>query len=150
MPPSAEVRLMNADELRALAASPLIEVGSHTCEHQSLATASPEEAETEMANSKMALEELLQRPVNAFAYPECGYSSACPEAARSAGYAVAVTCGGLGGRRRWELARESIDSLDRRLSFALKSRRMFIPLRESPPGRMARRAVRPLRHGSGS
>jgi peptidoglycan/xylan/chitin deacetylase (PgdA/CDA1 family) len=148
MPPSAEVRLMNADELRALAASPLIEVGSHTCEHQSLATASPEEAETEMANSKMALEELLQRPVNAFAYPECGYSSACPEAARRAGYAVAVTCGGLGGRRRWELARESIDSLDRQLGFALKSRRMFIPLRESLPGRMARRAVRPLRHRS--
>jgi peptidoglycan/xylan/chitin deacetylase (PgdA/CDA1 family) len=146
MPPAADVRLMDAAELRALASSPLVEVGSHTNAHTVLSQASTEEAYDEMASSKAALEELLQRPVAAFAYPKCGYSPHCPEAARRAGYSVAVTCGGRGGWRRFELARESIDPLDGAVGFALKSRRLFHPLRESAPGRAARAAVRPLRH----
>ena len=102
-----------------------------------------------MASSKLALEELLQRPVHSFAYPKCAYSPSCPAAARRAGYEVAVTCAGRGGWRRFELARENIDSLDRRISFALKSRGLFLPLRESRAGRLLRGAARPLRHPSG-
>jgi peptidoglycan/xylan/chitin deacetylase (PgdA/CDA1 family) len=146
MPPAAGVRLMDADELLELASAPLIEIGSHTSTHADLSSASAEQAYREMVSSKHALEELLQRPVDAFAYPKCGYSPACPDAARRAGYTVAVTCAGLGGWRRFELAREGIDSLDRRVGFALKSRRLFFPLRKSLPGRLARAAVRPLRH----
>src|SRR5438128_220927 len=89
---------------------------------------------------------LMRRPVNFFAYPKCGYSPSCPDAARRAGYLAAVTCAGLGGWRRFELTRVSIDSLDRRLSFALKSRGLFAPLRNSPPGKLARALARPLRH----
>jgi peptidoglycan/xylan/chitin deacetylase (PgdA/CDA1 family) len=148
MPPEAGVRLMNGAELRALASTPLVEIGSHTREHTELSGASADQAYEEMSRSKAALEELLQRPVDAFAYPKCHYSANCPEAARRAGYLVAVTCAGNGGRRRFELARESIDSLDRRLTFALKSRRLFLPLRESLPGRIARNVARPLRHDS--
>ena len=99
-----------------------------------------------MASSKLALEELLEKPVESFAYPKCRYSAPCPDAARRAGYTVAVTCGGLGGWRRFELARESIDSLDGSIGFAVKSRGLFFPLRESLPGRLLRAAVRPLRH----
>jgi peptidoglycan/xylan/chitin deacetylase (PgdA/CDA1 family) len=146
MPPEAGVRLMDANELRELAASPFVEIGSHTNAHADLSAASSDVAYQEMVSSKRALEDMLQRPVDAFAYPKCSYSPACPDAARRAGYGVAVTCSGLGGRQRFELARESVDSLDRRLSFALKSRRLFRPLRESMPGRLARTAVRPLRH----
>ncbi|HWX44315.1 MAG TPA: polysaccharide deacetylase family protein [Solirubrobacteraceae bacterium] len=146
MPAAAGVRLMNADELRELASHRLIDIGSHTNGHADLSWASAREAHSEMASSKRALEDLLQRPVDSFAYPKCGYSPACPDAARMVGYTVAVTCGGRGGWRRFELARESIDSLDREVSFALKSRRLFLPLRESLPGRAARAAVRPLRH----
>jgi peptidoglycan/xylan/chitin deacetylase (PgdA/CDA1 family) len=146
MPPEAGVRLMDAEELRALAASPFVEIGSHTNTHVDLSMACAEEAYSEMASSKAAFEELLQRPVVTFAYPKCRYSSACPEAARRAGYAVAVTCGGLGGWRPFELSRESIDPLDGRIGFALKSRKLFRPLRESLPGRLARSAIRPLRH----
>lgn len=147
MPAAAGVRLMDAAELRELASNPLVEIGSHTNAHADLAHASSEEAYSEMTSSKLALEELLQRPVESFAYPKCGYSAACPDAARRAGYVAAVTCGGRGGWRRFELARESIDPLDGRVGFALKSRRLFFPLRESAPGRLARAAVRPLRHG---
>jgi peptidoglycan/xylan/chitin deacetylase (PgdA/CDA1 family) len=146
-PAAAGVRMMRADELRELASSPFAEIGSHTSTHADLSSVSEEEAYREMAGSKDALEELLQVPIRSFAYPRCGYSPACPGAARRAGYSVAVTCAGLGGWRRFELARESIDSLDGRLGFALKSRRLFWPLRESRPGRFARAAVRPLRHG---
>lgn len=147
MPAASGVRLMDAGELRELASNPLIEIGSHTNEHTDLSHASAREAYEEMASSKLALEELLQRPVESFAYPKCGYSSECPDAARGAGYSLAVTCGGRGGWRRFELARESIDPLDRGIGFALKSRGLFFPLRESVPGRVARAAVRPLRHG---
>jgi peptidoglycan/xylan/chitin deacetylase (PgdA/CDA1 family) len=149
MPPEAGVRLMNAEELRALAASPFVEIGSHTNTHADLSAVTSEEAYREMASSKGALEELLQKPVDTFAYPKCQYSSVCPDAARRAGYTVAVTCAGLGGRQRFELARESIDPLDGRVSFALKSRGLFRPVRESLLGRLARVASNPLRHGRG-
>ncbi len=145
--PDAGVRMMRDEELRELAASPLAQIGSHTVTHADLSGASAEEAYREMVSSKEALEALLQEPVESFAYPKCGYSAACPEAARRAGYAVAVTCGGRGGWRKFELAREGIDSLDGRLTFALKSRKLFWPLRESAFGRLARAAARPLRHG---
>lgn len=147
MPAEAGVRLMDADQLRELACSPLVEIGSHTSTHTDLSQASPEEAYREMTESKLALEDLLGKSINSFAYPKCCYSPACPEAARRAGYAVAVTCGNRGGWRRFELGRESVDSLDSQLSFALKSRRLFVPLRNSAPGRLMRSTVRPLRHG---
>ena len=146
MPEQAGVRLMNATELRELSSSPLVEIGSHTMAHADLASASEEEAHREMVSSKNALEELLQLPAESFAYPKCGYSEGCPEAARRAGYSVAVTCAGLGGWRRFELARESIDSLDRRVGFALKSRGLLWPLWRSTPGKLARAMLRPLRH----
>ena len=148
-PTQAGVRLMDADELRELSRLPLAEIGSHTSTHTELSAASEQEAYREMADSKQALEDLLQRPIHSFAYPKCGYSPACPEAARRAGYTVAVTCADRGGWRPFELARESIDSLDGRVGFALKSRRLFWSLRESPPGRLARAVARPLRHRAG-
>lgn len=142
----AGVRLMSADELRELAASPHIDIGSHTALHSDLSQAGSQEAYEQMAGSKAQLEELLGGTVETFAYPCCHYSAACPEAARRAGYKLAVTCAGLGGWRPFELAREGIDSLDGRLSFALKSRRLFWPLWRSAPGRLARAAARRRRH----
>lgn len=146
MPAEAQVRLMRGDELRELARSPLIEVGSHTNTHVDLASASAEQAYAEMSSSKHALEELLAGPVRFFAYPKCGYSPACPEAARRAGYTAAVTCEGLGGWRAFELRRESITAIDGRAGFALKSRGLFWPLRNSAAGRVLRAAARPVRH----
>lgn len=149
MSPEAEVRLMNAEELRSLASSPLVSVGSHTMTHADLSSATEEVAYREMVDSKLALEDLLQRPVESFAYPRCFYSPACPAAARRAGYTVAVTCAGRGDWLPYELARESVDSLDGRITFALKSRRLFIPLRNSLAGRALRAAARPLRRLAG-
>jgi peptidoglycan/xylan/chitin deacetylase (PgdA/CDA1 family) len=140
--------MMTREELRRLAALPLTEIGSHTSRHEDLSRASQAEAYHEMVESKDALEDMLQRSIQSFSYPRCLYSAACPEAARKAGYSVAVTCVGLGGWRQFELTREVIDSLDGRIGFALKSRRLFWPLRESTVGHIARAAVRPVRHRS--
>jgi len=145
-PAAAGVRMMTREQLRRLAALPLTEIGSHTGTHADLSRASEAEAYHEMVQSKDTLQDMLQRSIQSFAYPRCLYSGACPEAARKAGYSVAVTCVGLGGWRQFELTREVIDSLDGRIGFALKSRRLFWPLRESTFGRVARAAVRPVRH----
>jgi peptidoglycan/xylan/chitin deacetylase (PgdA/CDA1 family) len=149
MPAQAGVRLMDADELRELAAAELVEIGSHTNTHSDLSTASEQQALHEMSSSKDALEQLLDRPVTSFAYPKCGYSSPCPDAARRAGYELAVTCEGRGGWRAFELGRESITSLDGSLTFALKSRGLFLALRDSAAGKLARAVARPLRHPQG-
>lgn len=146
MPSAAGVRLMNASELKELSSSALVQIGSHTSEHCDLSGASAERAYEEMARSKRQLEDLLDQPVESFAYPKCRYSEACPDAARRAGYTVAVTCQNLGGWNRFELTRESIDPLDGAITFALKSRRLFWPLWGSAPGRLIRTAARPLRH----
>jgi peptidoglycan/xylan/chitin deacetylase (PgdA/CDA1 family) len=147
MSPRAGVRLMDEDELRAVARHPLVEVGSHTVSHTVLDHAGADEAYDEMAASKRMLEDLIGVEVASFAYPDCGYSRACPGAAERAGYTSAVTCGGRGGLRPFELSRESPNRLDGRLLFELKSRGLFTPLHRSLPGRAARAAMRRRRHG---
>jgi len=136
-PPDAGVRLMTAEELRRLADFDSIEIGSHTRRHTNLGEADAEQAYEEMVASKHELEELIGRPVSSLAYPYCSYSRACPEAAKRAGYKVAVTCAPHGGWRRYELYRESAKSRDGRLVFALKSRGLWQPLRAFAPGRLA-------------
>jgi peptidoglycan/xylan/chitin deacetylase (PgdA/CDA1 family) len=147
MPPEAEVRLMDREELRTIAMLPNFEIGSHTNTHVDLSAAGADEAYRELASSRAALEELLGRPVLTFAYPGCSYSPSCPAAAERAGYLAAVTCGPRGGWTPYELRRESIDPLDGRLSFALKSRGVYYTAWSSAPGRAVRWAARPFRHG---
>lgn len=143
--PELGVRFMNRGELLDTAAHPLVEMGSHTREHSLLEQASAEEALTEMSASRAQLEDLLGRPVLSFAYPFCGYSPACPQAARRAGYTSAVTCGRRGGLDPFELRRESPSPKDGRLRFELKSRGVYNEVWEFGPVRLARAATRPLR-----
>lgn len=67
--PDAAHRPMTIDELRRLAASPLIEIGAHTLLHPTLALASRAEQQREIAGSRDALERMLGTRVRAFAYP---------------------------------------------------------------------------------
>jgi peptidoglycan/xylan/chitin deacetylase (PgdA/CDA1 family) len=146
--PEAGVRLMDRDQLRALAPHPLIEIGSHTREHALLDQASEEEAHAEMAASKRELEELVGADVLSFAYPDCAYSAACPRAAERAGYTSAVTCGPRGSWSPYELRRESPTPADGRLAFELKARGLFHRVRELPGVGLARRATRRARYRS--
>jgi peptidoglycan/xylan/chitin deacetylase (PgdA/CDA1 family) len=136
--PESGVRLMNAGELERASRLELIEIGSHTNDHMDMSHAGAEEAYREMASSKRALEDLIGKPVESFAYPFCRYSPACPAAAERAGYTSAAA-GPDGSWHPYELRRELMDPRDGRLRFALKSRGAFRPLVSSAPGRLARR-----------
>lgn len=145
----AGVQIMTADALRELGRNPLIDVGSHTVSHRVLSRATGEQAYHEMASSKRMLEELIDGPVESFAYPECGYSSACPAAAERAGYTTAVSCGPWGSWNPYELRRENPSRADGPLLMALKTHGAFFHIRRSPPGRLLRSAIRSRRRGFG-
>jgi peptidoglycan/xylan/chitin deacetylase (PgdA/CDA1 family) len=144
--PEANIRLMDEDELRELDRSHWVEIGSHTSHHTEMVDADANTALRLMTESRAQLEDLLDHPVLSFAYPNCTYSPECPKAAARAGYQVAVTCHRLGGWERYELERELIDGLDSRLTFEAKVRGIWRRVYDSPPGRLARWVVRPIRH----
>jgi peptidoglycan/xylan/chitin deacetylase (PgdA/CDA1 family) len=136
--PEAGVRLMSLDELQAVARLDCVEIGSHTVAHADLEHATEEEAYRDMADSKVALEDILGMPVASFAYPFGNYSPSCPRAAQRAGYTSAATCGTRGGWSPYELRRELVDAGDWRVRFVLKAWGAFRPLSSSPPARLRR------------
>ena len=69
---------MNAEELRRMAAHPLVTIGAHTETHRFLTGLSEAEARREFQGNKAWLEALLDRPISYFAYPY-GTPGACGE-----------------------------------------------------------------------
>lgn len=78
-------------EARELAAEGLIEIGSHSRSHPSLPDLDPSRQRQEIANSRTALEEIIERPVRSFAYPYGDYSRETPGLVKEAGLACACT-----------------------------------------------------------
>jgi peptidoglycan/xylan/chitin deacetylase (PgdA/CDA1 family) len=68
-PACAAHSLLDRTELRALAADPLFELGSHGATHTMLSALGAEEQERELATSRAALEELTGTAPRAVAYP---------------------------------------------------------------------------------
>ncbi len=64
---------LSEEEVKALADSGLVHIGSHTDGHYLLTGLSDEDKEKQLALSKKRLEEMTGRPVTAFSYPG-GYS----------------------------------------------------------------------------
>ncbi|KQW52514.1 hypothetical protein ASC77_24365 [Nocardioides sp. Root1257] len=83
-------RLVRSDELRAVAADGL-DIGSHTVSHPWLPGLDADAVKRELVDSRVALEELLARPVHSLAYPTGGWTPAVRAAAAAAGYRVAIT-----------------------------------------------------------
>jgi peptidoglycan/xylan/chitin deacetylase (PgdA/CDA1 family) len=85
---------MSRSEIKAIAGDPLIDIGGHTVSHSLLKKMPEDQAYREIMQNKIDLEELVGRPVEAFAYP-FGNPQACGKReymlARKAGYKVAVT-----------------------------------------------------------
>ncbi len=85
-------RYLTWDELREVADSGFIEIGSHAHTHRSLGLLPPEEAAEEARRSKALLEEGLGREVRAFAYPFGTYTdfdAVTERALADAGYTIA-------------------------------------------------------------
>jgi peptidoglycan/xylan/chitin deacetylase (PgdA/CDA1 family) len=91
--PSARdaVRAMDPNELKRLADSGLIELGSHTCNHLFLPRLSLERQREEILAGKQELETVLGKPVAGFAYPNGQFTEETRQIVREAGFAYACT-----------------------------------------------------------
>lgn len=143
---AARVRFMTRPEFDEMASHPAIEVGAHTNEHTELDSADHDTALRLMTECRQVLEDWTGRAVPSFCYPRCHYSPAAAEAAPEAGYTNAVTCGPRGSWDPFELRRESMHTPDGPVTFGLKSRGLYYPLRDHGPARIARWLTRPYRH----
>lgn len=85
-------RPMTTDELRQLAASPLIEIGAHTMSHCSLPDLSPAAQFEEVVGSRRQCHNLTGEFPSSFAYPFGNLDMDTPELVRSAGFDRAYTC----------------------------------------------------------
>jgi peptidoglycan/xylan/chitin deacetylase (PgdA/CDA1 family) len=82
------------DEVKRLAADPLVTIGAHTISHCNLARQNEEIAAQEMAVGRMRIEHALERPVLHFAYPYGDREAAARREfalAAAAGFKTAVT-----------------------------------------------------------
>jgi peptidoglycan/xylan/chitin deacetylase (PgdA/CDA1 family) len=104
-------RALSPEELRALAADGLVEIGSHTITHPLLSALPAAEQRSEIAGSKTQLEQLVGQEVSSFAYPFGGrahYNTESVSAVREAGFVRA--CSNFPGVARrgtdpWQLPR---------------------------------------------
>jgi peptidoglycan/xylan/chitin deacetylase (PgdA/CDA1 family) len=99
-------RPLTADELVRLADGGLVDVGAHSVSHPVLAALPRRRQHEEVAGSKRELEDLLGRPVSAFAYPygaRADFDDGVVSAVRAAGFNHACTslAGRLTPRTNW-------------------------------------------------
>jgi peptidoglycan/xylan/chitin deacetylase (PgdA/CDA1 family) len=74
------------EQVREMAQSPLIEIGSHTHRHYNLSRIDPELVMEELSKSKQILEEITQKPVVSIGYPDGDYSETVKNASEQLGY----------------------------------------------------------------
>ncbi len=99
-------RLMSADQLRELAASPLIEIGGHTFSHPYLSRVSDGDLGRELDEPTSRLSELLGRRLRMFAYPSGEYTEREVHRVAKLGYDCAFTIQQDAVRHpRYEIAR---------------------------------------------
>ena len=79
-------RVLSPEELRMIAKSPLIKIGSHSVSHPNFARLNSREALEQFASSKAKLENVLGRSVEEFSFPYGSYNERLLSEARSAGY----------------------------------------------------------------
>lgn len=102
-------RLLDAAELREIKARGM-EIGSHSVNHVRLTELDDARLAGELVDSKVALEDLLGKPIGSFAYPYGAWNAHCAEAVQQAGYSAACCT-----RTGWAL-RDNNPYLLRRLS----------------------------------
>jgi peptidoglycan/xylan/chitin deacetylase (PgdA/CDA1 family) len=83
--------LLNEDQLRYLSKENLVTIGSHSMNHYVMGELSDSELETELVNSKYALEKITKNTVQHFSFPYGDCGSREIKAAKKAGYISATT-----------------------------------------------------------
>jgi peptidoglycan/xylan/chitin deacetylase (PgdA/CDA1 family) len=82
-------RALTSEEIRRLAASPLIDIGAHTVSHPALTDLPMDGQRGEIARSRGTLTELTGKPVTSFSYPHGAYAASTIAAVQEAGFSVA-------------------------------------------------------------
>lgn len=82
---------LSADQLRALDASGLVEIGGHTANHCFMRHVDNETAVREMRENKGWVESVLGHPIVSFAYPRGEYDEKIVAAVKDLGYTCAAT-----------------------------------------------------------
>jgi peptidoglycan/xylan/chitin deacetylase (PgdA/CDA1 family) len=95
------------DGVRALEKAGM-EIGSHTVTHARLADLPEERVREELVESKRELEKQLGHPVDLLAYPYNSVRARVRDAARDAGYRIAVSGAAHGGSDPLDLLRTTI------------------------------------------
>jgi len=93
--PSVDSAPMTEDQLHALTADGLIDIGAHSINHRRLALLSEDDQREEISGAKHHLEEVLGRSVDTFAYPfgveGSDYTRRTQELVKEAGFACAFS-----------------------------------------------------------
>jgi peptidoglycan/xylan/chitin deacetylase (PgdA/CDA1 family) len=108
-------QIMEAEELRQLAAGGLIEIGAHTETHIPLDNADPAVAAHEIAQSRQALSAMIGRPVTSFSYPFGRLRPNTPRLVRDAGFEQACESGwrpAFSGFDRFRIPRIQVPDVD--------------------------------------
>ncbi len=88
--------IMSPEELKQLARSNCVEIGSHTHRHELLDTIPAGRVNETLRESKRILEGLLDRPIEHFSYPNGNFNAEVARLVGDAGFQSAVTgCQGL-------------------------------------------------------
>lgn len=88
---NSAMRAMSADEVWQMAEGDLVTIGAHTVTHPLLPSLSTAEQRREIVESKQCLEEIFDRPVKTFSYPNGSGSDITGTLLRQAGIEVACT-----------------------------------------------------------
>lgn len=88
---NSELIGMTPGHIQELLINPLFSVGAHTVTHPALADHSDEEQQREISSSRLYLEELIQRPINLFAYPYGSHTDATVAVLQKQHFGAAVT-----------------------------------------------------------
>jgi peptidoglycan/xylan/chitin deacetylase (PgdA/CDA1 family) len=115
--------LLGWDEIGELDRRGTLRFEAHTVTHPNLLALGEDAARAEIAGSKMALEERLGRPVDAFCYPAGLFGSRDRGFVADAGFRIAVSCEpGVNrpGADLLALRRRQIDARDAMLDFRAK------------------------------
>jgi peptidoglycan/xylan/chitin deacetylase (PgdA/CDA1 family) len=83
--------MMTFGEVRSIADGGIVELGAHTVSHSSLAAHSREYQRREMYESQKTLTELVDQPIDLFAYPHGEYTAETLEVAEELGFSGAFT-----------------------------------------------------------
>ncbi len=86
--------LLSPAEIKEMAASNLITIGSHGYYHNCLETLSATELTFELRESKKWLEEIIKKPVMALAFPDGSFSQEVIDTAKQMGYHYLLTVDG--------------------------------------------------------